>query len=313
MKKLFLFITVLIFAMGSAFAQRTITGTITDDTGEALIGANILVKGTSVGAVTDLDGNYTLQVPEGSNMIIVSYTGYETQELELGASNVLDITMSEGILLTEAVVTALGISREKKSLGYSVQDVKGEELIVARDPNAINALSGRVAGLQIISSSGNVGSSNRVIIRGNSSISGNNEPLYVINGIPMDNGSYSGNAQYGGVDYGNAMSDLNPDDIESISVLKGPNAAALYGSRAANGVILVTTKSGKGTTKGIGVSYSGTIGFSNPFRLPKYQDKFGQGGGYQFNYVDGTNTAPGSLNDGVDESWGPSFDVNINE
>lgn len=322
MKKLSLILMVLIFAMGSVLAQRTVTGTVTDDTGDALIGANVLVKGTSVGAVTDLDGNYTVEVPEGSNTLVVSYTGYETQEIELGASNVLDVTMSEGVLLTEAVVTALGISREKKALGYSVQDVKGEELNVARDANAINALSGKVAGLQIIASSGNVGASNRVIIRGNSSISGSNQPLYVINGVPMDNGSYSGNKfqpasrenqRYGGVDYGNAMQDLNPDDIESISVLKGPNAAALYGSRAANGVILITTKNGKGMKKGIGVSYSGNIGFSTPFRLPTYQDKYGQGYGYQFNYVDGTNTAPGSLNDGVDESWGPAFDASISQ
>ena len=181
MKKLSLVIMVFIFAIGSALAQRTITGSILDDAGEVLIGANVLVKGTSVGAVTDLEGNYKVDVPEGSTTLIISYTGYETQELELGASNVLDVTMSEGLLLTEAVVTALGISRDKKTIGYATQEVTGEELTRVKNANFVNSLSGKVAGVDITSNT-NLGGSSNVIIRGYTSLVGNNQALFVVNG-----------------------------------------------------------------------------------------------------------------------------------
>lgn len=316
MRRLYLLLAMVFALFGAAQAQRTVTGTVTDDAGDPLVGCSVLAKGTSAGTVTDIDGRYKLAVPAGASTLVFSYTGYQVQEIALGSGNEVNVTLSEGVTLSEAVVTALGITREQKSLGYAVQKVEGDQLVQSRDPNLVNALSGKVAGVNVVSSSGNVGSSSRVVIRGNTSILGENGPLFVINGIPVDNTSSNWNSgagtQFGGADFGNTIADINPDDIENISVLKGPNAAALYGSRGANGVILITTKSGKGRKKGIGVDFTSDVGFSNPFRLPDYQDKFGQGIGFQFNYVDGTGLAPGSLNDGIDESWGPSFDPAIN-
>lgn len=310
MKRLLTTLWLVLSVVGFALAQRTVVGTVKGDDGEALIGATVKVKGSNVGARTDIEGKYSIQVPAGANVLTFSYTGYQAQEITLGASNVVEVVMVSGLELGETVVTALGVSREQKSLAYAVQQVDGNQLTQARDANIVNSLSGRIAGVNVVSSSGNVGASSRIVIRGNTSITGDNQPLFVVNGIPMDNRSQgSGNTQFGGVDFGNAIQDINPDDIASITVLKGPNASALYGSRGANGVILITTKSGKGAQKGLGVSYTGDIGFSSPFRLPNYQNKFGQGVDFQFNYVDGTGSG---LWDGVDESWGPSFDPAIN-
>ncbi len=300
-----LFVQLQVFAQG-----RTLTGTITDD-GEPLPGVSVVVTGTTTGTVTDIDGKFSLQVPADAKTLTISYVGYDSQTLDIGSQANFNITLKAGVDLEEVVVTALNISREKKALGYSVQQVGGDDLSEARDPNNIlNALSGKVSGVQITSASGNVGSSSRVVIRGTSTITGNAQPLFVINGVPIDNGTNHSDDGYGSVDYGNAASDINPEDIESLTVLKGPNAAALYGSRATNGVILITTKSGKGLKKGWSVDYNGNIGFSNPFKLPDYQNKFGQGLGHRFRYVDG---AGGGINDGVDESWGPAFDTSINE
>ncbi|TNE67974.1 MAG: SusC/RagA family TonB-linked outer membrane protein [Bacteroidetes bacterium] len=311
MKRLLTTIWLVLAVVGMTLAQRTVVGTVKGDDGEALIGATVAVKGTNTGARTDVEGKYSVEVPAGSNVLVFSYTGYKSQEITLGASNVLDVVMVGGLELGETVVTALGVSREQKSLAYAVQQVDGDNLTQARDANIVNQLSGKIAGVNVISSSGNVGASSRITIRGNTSITGNNQPLFVVNGIPMDNRAQgSGGSQYGGVDFGNAIQDINPEDIESVTVLKGPNASALYGSRGANGVILITTKTGKASKKGLGVSYTGDIGFSTPFRLPDYQNKFGQGVGFQFSYVDG---AGGGLWDGVDESWGPSFDSSINQ
>lgn len=309
MKRLFTTLVLLFAGFGLALAQRTVTGTVTGD-GDALIGASVAVKGASGGARTDINGRYSVQVPAGATALVFSYTGYTTQEVTLDASNVVDVVMKPNTQLEEVVVTALGISREQKSLGYAVQQIGGDQLTAARDANVVNSLSGKIAGVNVVSSSGNVGASARIVIRGNSSITGENQPLFVVNGIPMDNSNRgNGNSQFGGVDFGNAIQDINPDDIETISVLKGPNAAALYGSRGANGVILITTKSGKGATKGLGVSYNSDLGFAQPFRLPTYQNKFGQGVDFQFSYVDGTGNG---VYDGTDESWGPSFDSAIN-
>ncbi|HAD13819.1 MAG TPA: SusC/RagA family TonB-linked outer membrane protein [Saprospirales bacterium] len=309
MKRLLTTLALVVVGFGVALAQRTVTGTVTGD-GEALIGASVAVKGAAAGARTDADGKYSVKVPSGSTTLVFSYTGYATQEITLGASDVVDVVMKANTDLDEVVVTALGISREQKSLGYAVQQIGGDRITAARDQNVVNSLSGKIAGVNVVSSSGNVGASARIVIRGNSSITGENQPLFVVNGIPMDNSNRgNGNSQFGGVDFGNAIQDINPDDIESISVLKGPNAAALYGSRGANGVILITTKSGKGAAKGLGVTYNGDIGFATPFRLPTYQNKFGQGVDFQFGYVDGTGNG---VFDGVDESWGPSFDPAIN-
>ncbi len=309
MKRLITTLTLVIAVVGLAFSQRAVMGVVSGDDGDPLIGASVAVKGASVGTRTDINGKYTISVPAGSDVLVISYTGYTSQEITLGTSNAVDVVLVSGVQLNEAVVTALGISREKKSLGYAVQQIDGDQLVAARDANVVNSLSGKIAGVNVVSSSGNVGASSRIVIRGNSSITGENQPLFVVNGIPTDNSNRgNGNSQSGGVDFGNAIQDINPDDIESVTVLKGPNAAALYGSRGANGVILITTKTGKKAAKGLGVSYSGDIGFAQPFRLPTYQNKFGQGGGFQFNYIDGTGNG---TYDATDESWGPSFDPAI--
>ncbi|MBL7775532.1 MAG: TonB-dependent receptor plug domain-containing protein, partial [Saprospiraceae bacterium] len=251
MKRLLTTIWLMLAVVGFTLAQRTVVGTVKGDDGEALIGATVAVKGTSTGARTDVEGRYSVQVPAGSNVLVFSYTGYQSQEITLGASNVVDAVLAGGLQLGETVVTALGVTRAEKSLAYAVQQVDGDQLTQARDANVVNQLSGKIAGVNVVSSSGNVGASSRVVIRGNTSITGDNQPLFVVNGIPMDNRSQgSGNTQFGGVDFGNAIQDINPDDIASITVLKGPNASALYGARGANGVILITTKSGKGATKG---------------------------------------------------------------
>ena len=205
--------------------------------------------------------------------------------------------------LEEVVVTALGIEKDKKSLGYSVSEVKGDDLKGA-DNGVLNNLNGKVAGVQVNTSSGAPGASSRITIRGNSSLTGNNQPLFVIDGVPMDNTYNSGNTSSGGTDFGSPINDINPDDIESMSVLKGPNAAALYGSRAQNGAIVITTKSGKGS-KGLGVTLSNTTTFQKPLLLPNYQNEYGQGLNGQFSFTDGKN---GGTYDGVDESWGPKLD-----
>jgi TonB-linked SusC/RagA family outer membrane protein len=311
MKQILSILMLLLLSVGVATAQRTVTGTVTGDDGEALIGASVRVAGASAGARTDVSGNYKVDVPAGATTLVFSYTGYATQEVTLGASNKVDVILAAGQVLQEAVVTALGVTREQKSLAYAVQQLDGSQLVQARDANVVNSLSGKIAGVNVVSSSGNVGASSRIVIRGNTSITGDNQPLFVVNGIPMDNRAQGGgNSQFGGVDFGNAIQDINPDDIASVTVLKGPNASALYGSRGANGVILITTKSGKGAQKGLGVTYTGDIGFASPFRLPTYQNKFGQGIGFEFNYVDGTGNG---LWDGVDESWGPAFDASLSQ
>jgi TonB-linked SusC/RagA family outer membrane protein len=310
MKRLITTFTLLLAVLGFALAQRAVTGVVTGDDGDPLIGASVAVKGAAAGTRTDINGKYTVTVPTGSDVLVFTYTGYQTQEVTLGTSNTVDVVLASGVQLSEAVVTALGITRDQKSLGYAVQQINGDQLTAARDANVVNSLSGKIAGVNVVSSSGNVGSSARIVIRGNSSITGENQPLFVVNGIPMDNSNRgNGNTQSGGVDFGNAIQDINPDDIESITVLKGPNAASLYGSRGANGVILITTKNGKNAAKGLGVTYSGDVGFAKPFRLPTYQNKFGQGVDFQFGYVDGTGSG---IYDGVDETWGPSFDSAIN-
>ena len=310
MKKISLVLSIILFSIGTMIAQRSVTGSVKDEAGNPLIGASVLVKGTESGTITDIDGKFSISIEDARNLLIVSYTGFQTMEVQVDESNKADITLTEGMLLKTAVVSALGISREEKSLGYSSQNVGGEELSAANESNVINALSGRLAGVNITASSGSVGASSTINLRGNSTIGGSGQPLFVVNGVPYSGDGKNENSQYGGVDYGNPINDINPNDIESITVLKGPNAAALYGSRGMNGVIVITTKTGKNVKKGLGVSYSGSYSFSNPLKLPDFQNKFGQGIDHQFKYVDGIG---GGLYDGVDESWGPAFDSAITE
>lgn len=339
MRKFTIMLALLLFAgLQVVLAQRTITGTITSsDDGEPIPGATVVVKNTTIGTTTNADGYYELSVPDDARALVISFVGMVTQEIQIGESNVVNVTLEPDIMDIEGVVvTALGITREKKALGYAVQDVKGDELAAAKESNIVNSLSGKVSGVQVISASGAVGASSRVVIRGNNSF-GNNQPLFVVDGVPISN--YSSNvSQWEGVDFGNAAMDLDPENIESVSVLKGANAAALYGSRAANGVILITTKSGeRGARKGIGVSYNTSFQWDNVSYTPLYQNKYGQGvfgseyfakqagvdpsdiAAYEayaeangFNYYDGTGTSEQGVYDGVDESWGPRLDIGLN-
>ncbi|MEO6136678.1 MAG: TonB-dependent receptor plug domain-containing protein, partial [Ginsengibacter sp.] len=264
-------------------------------------GASIQIKGTNLKTLTTDAGSFSLEVPEKSTLV-VSYTSYKNIEVPVSfEQQFVTIKLeSNDQLLEEVVVTALGISKEKKSLGYAVQELKAKDISTSNEPNLVNALSGKVAGVRITNSQGDMGSA-RIIIRGETSISGNNQPLFVVNGLPVDNSQLGAG---GSRDYANAISDINANDIESISVLKGPNAAALYGSRAAAGVILIKTKSGK-ATKGLGISVNSEATFQDLLTLPSYQNKFGQGSDGKFSYVDGKG---GGINDGTDESWGPRLD-----
>lgn len=260
--------------------ERKITGQIVDETGEPLIGVNVLIKGSTNGVITDIDGNYTLNTNNGNPVLQFSYIGYKPQEVNAKSQNIINLTLhSDTQMIDEVVVTAMGIERAAKSLTYATQTVKGDELTRAKDANFINSLQGKSAGLVITPNSGGAGSASKILLRGNSSILGSNNPLIVIDGIPMTN-SVNGKVTTGGnIDYGSnnegsdILSTMNPDDIENISVLKGANAAALYGSNAANGVIMITTKRGKEGKISVDVSSSSL--FERPLTFPKFQNTFG--------------------------------------
>ncbi len=306
MKQFSLILSMVFLTFTAVFAQKTVTGTVTDDAGEPLIGANVTVKGTDKGTVTEYDGTYSISANEG-DVILVTYTGYTDLEETVGASNTLDFTLSEGVLLEKVVVTALNISRSEKSIGYAVETVDGDDITQARESNLVNALSGKVAGAQITNSSGSVGSSSRIILRGVTSIGGSNQALFVVDGVPISNTSYGNSGSSGGFDIPNGVADINPDDIETITVLKGPNAAALYGAQASSGVIVITTKTGS-KRKGVGVTFNSSTSFETPLVLPDFQNSYGQGASSDFfEFIDGhTGSAT------VDESWGPPLDVGLN-
>ncbi|MFA8435147.1 MAG: SusC/RagA family TonB-linked outer membrane protein [Marinifilaceae bacterium] len=301
-------LSVLFLAFGlQSFSQnRVVTGTVTSaDDGYGIPGASVFVKGTTAGTSTDIDGNYKVTVPAEGKVLVFSFVGMTTQEVEITSEVINVVLQTDSKQMEEVVVTALGIKRAEKSLGYSVSEVKGEELTMVRQNNPVQSLSGKVSGVNIGSTAGGVNSSTRIVIRGNSSIAGSNQPLVVIDGVPMDNSSRDGAGKWGGYDYGDGLSDLNPDDIESMSVLKGANASALYGSRAANGVILVTTKTGKGQKKGIGVSINSNVTFDQVARLPEMQNVYGQGTqGTLGSGADGKPVISGQ-NTG---SWGPKME-----
>ncbi|MCK4664150.1 MAG: SusC/RagA family TonB-linked outer membrane protein [Bacteroidales bacterium] len=312
MRKFTLLLALLVFiGMQVVNAQKTITGTVTSlDDGTTLPGVAVVVKGTTTGTITDVNGKYSLDVPEDATILVFKYVGMVTEEMEIGANKIIDLSMVLDIMgLDEVVVTAFGITREKKALGYSVQELDGDEFTKAREANMVNSLSGKVAGVNVTNTSGAVGSSSRITLRGASSITGNNQPLFIVDGVPIDDGNYGNADSYGGFDLPNGISDISPDDIESISVLKGPNAAALYGLRAANGVIVITTKSGKQQVagQGVGITFNSSTSWENPLVLPSFQNSYGQGGSKdKFEWIDGT------LGDGgVDESWGPPLDVGL--
>ncbi|KVV15749.1 SusC/RagA family TonB-linked outer membrane protein [Flavobacterium sp. TAB 87] len=261
-------------------AQTTVKGLVVDSTTKgALPGVSIVVKGTSNGTTTDFDGQYSITVPNNDAVLEFSYLGFTSQAAPINGRATINITLVEDVNeLTEVVVTALGIKRERKSLGYAVQELKGESLTEARETNVANALSGKISGLQVIKGSNGPASSSKIVLRGNSSLTGDNQPLIVVDGIPMDNFTGADNNDFfnPSQDLGNGLGDLNPDDIETMTVLKGASAAALYGSRAGNGVILITTKTGK-SKKGLGITFSATTGFERLFIEPETQRSFGQG------------------------------------
>ena len=284
------------------FQQRQVTGKVTDERGDPLTGVSVSVVGTTVGVLTDISGAYSVNIPEQATSISFSFVGMQTEIVDIGAQTEINIILKEmAVGLDEVVVTALGISRERKTLTYSVTEVAGESIARANELNLGNALSGRIAGVNASGSATGPMGSTRVIIRGNGSLGGDNQPLYVVNGVPMIVSNLGSAGQYGGKDSGDGLSSLNPDDIESISVLKGGTAAALYGSRAANGVILITTKSGR-VRQGIGVEYHTSFTFENPLAIPDWQYEYGSG----FSGV-----APQNQTAAVDygrNSWGAKLD-----
>jgi TonB-linked SusC/RagA family outer membrane protein len=300
-----------LFALTLQTIAQQLHGTVTDGhTGEPIIGAAISLRTTGQGkalAITDVNGNFAVGVKEFPATLVINYTGYKPEELDVFevTTDNLEIQLTESFLgLNEVVVTALGISKEKKALGYSQQNISADMLTRAQDNNLLNNLSGKVSGLRITGSQGDLGSS-RIVIRGETSIAGENQPLFVVDGIPVDNSQL--NSQNVGRDFKNAIADLNPDDIDNITVLKGPNASAIYGSRAAHGAIIITTKKGK-SQKGLGITVTSSNKLSFAATLPDYQNRFGQGADGQFSYVDGRG---GGVNDGVDESWGPRLDTGL--
>jgi len=332
MRKFTLFLAFMFF-IGMQFLQaqdKDISGTITSsDDGQPIPGVQVVVKGTTIGTVTDLDGKYTLSVPETATTLVYTYVGMASQEVTIGSQTEISVVLEPDVLNLEGVVvTALGISREKKSLGYAVQEVDGDELNTVRNTNFVNSISGKVSGVQIRQSNTMGGSAN-ILIRGSSSITQNNQALFVVDGVPLDNTNTNEsryvangfdrednqNDGWGGYDYGNAAMDINPDDIESMSVLKGSAATALYGSRAANGVILITTKKGTRGKKGIGVTINSGLQVSNIDKStgPQWQDKYG--GGYGPFYeadIDGDGVDDLIAPTSEDASWGHKFDPNLN-
>jgi TonB-linked SusC/RagA family outer membrane protein len=258
----------------SAYAQQ-ISGTVSDENGVPLPGATVVVEGTSTGVSTDFDGNYSIDASQG-DILVFSYVGYQSQSVSVGASSTVDVSLEPDSLLDEVVVTALGLTRAKKSLGYSVSEISSEQVNTIKDHNLANALVGKVAGINI-TQSGTIGAGSRIVIRGNNSLTGQNQALVVVDGIPINqDGINSGGSEYNNIITGGGITDVNPNDVESVSILKGPNAAALYGARAGNGVILITTKKGNSESK-MGVTVNSNTVFEDPMFLPDRQNIYGQG------------------------------------
>lgn len=298
-----------------AWAQEggiKVQGRVVDDDGQPIPGAAVVVDGVTGGTVTDIDGNYVIMVPSRESVINVSFIGMKDKREVVGRRTTVDVLMTaDNEELDEVVVTALGISRERKALGYAITEVAGDEMLKSRGGlnNPVNALQGKVAGLQISSGTGSMGGSSKLLIRGNNSISGNNQPLFVIDGVPIEGGDYNSTDTQrgaGGYDYGNLVADINPDDIETMTVLKGASATALYGSRASNGVVLITTKKGR-IQPGYGVTLSTTVGFEKVNKLPKLQRLYGGGVG-DFSEVEINGKTYLYPDMATDESWGPKYE-----
>lgn len=266
---------------GIVYAQeRRISGRVTDGVGgEPLAGVSVVATGTSVGVVTDQSGGYSIVVPPEARSLTFSYIGYMSQTVTIGESTTVNVALeSESSELSEVVVTANVIARERRTLGYSAPTVSGAELTQGQNPSVINSLAGRVAGVNITSTANTPGSSSRIVFRGGTSISGNNQALIVVDGVPIDNSSVIGGQNaLSSLDFGNRGNDINPEDIESVTALKGPAAAALYGSRAANGALIITTKKGRRNAEKTEITFTTTNTLSSVLKLPDFQNEYGQG------------------------------------
>jgi TonB-linked SusC/RagA family outer membrane protein len=284
-----------VFSINANAQQNTVRGVVFDNENLPLPGVTVIETGTTNGVVSNFNGEYSIQVSSNQSQLEFSFIGMQSQIIPIQGKNEINITLLADVFtMDEVVVTALGISKESKSLGYAVTAVGSDELTEGGDKNMLNALQGKVAGVNITSSSGAPGASTRVLVRGVSSLSGGNQPLFIIDGVAVSNSSTGSSSINGGTDFGNKINDINMNDIESVSFLKGASGSALYGSRAANGVIIITTKKGSDKDKVV-VSYSGSLGFEAPLKLISYQNDFGQG--LYGNSVLYENT-----------SWGPAFD-----
>lgn len=321
--KLLLLSAFVCLGLSNALAQTKVAGLVTSsEDGQPIPGVTIIVKGISgVGTTTNIDGKYSISVPASGKTLVFSYIGFVTQEIALQGKTAVNVVLiPDSKKLDEVVVTALGISRSKQALGYAVSNVKGDDLSKTRSQNVVNSLSGRVSGVQITSASGQMGGGARIQVRGATSLTQGNQPLFVVDGVPLDNSDFStGATGGGGYDYGNLGSDLNPDDIESVSILKGASATALYGSRAANGVVMVTTKKGKAENQAWGVSVNSSITWDKANILPVYQKEYGggltysdaKGGrlGFKHALINGKDYLLADYS--VDESWGPKYNPEI--
>ncbi len=312
MRKLFLMLAFLgFFGLQSVLAQTNVSGNVTDSDGNPIPGATVIVKELSgVGTVTDIDGNYNLQVPDGGKTLVFTFVGMQSKELAITGGVINASLANEDVGLGEVVVTALGITRDAKALGYSATSVNSESFEKNSSIDAMNSLQGRVAGVQVSSGGGMPGSSTKVIIRGYSSVSGNNNPLYVIDGVPIDNssrGDANGSAasNFDGLDFGNRSNDINPNDIESMTILKGAAATAQYGPRGANGVVMITTKKGKNQS-GLTVEFNSSASVSDILRVPQMQNMFGQG--WSGHWAVDENGSWGPQMDGTIRAWGNTID-----
>jgi len=295
-------IVLLLLASASAMAQ-TVTGRVTSGLdGSPLPGVSVLVKSSTAGTTTDTDGKYSITVPDANAVLVVSFIGFATQEVEVGSKTVIDVALTEDITeLNEVVVTALGIPRETKTLVYATEQVRPAQLTEVRDANnVLNSLQGKVTNAVITQGSGGPGSGARIVLRGNRSIQGSNNALIVVDGVPINNGTNGTiTSDFGGLQGIDGASNINPDDIESMTILRGASAAALYGSAAGNGVIVITTK--KGTKDRISVTINSGVTTEKPFVLPELQNTYGQGNSGAIV----TNTAGESVSG---ESWGAKMD-----
>ena len=308
MKHLYFGLMLLLCAVANS--QTTISGTVTTASdGTTVPFVNVIAVNTDAATITDENGMFSLDVPAAANELRFSAIGFITQTSSINGRTTINIILQESTTdLDEVVITALGLERETKELGYVVQTIEAEEVSAVKAPNFLDNLAGKLAGVTVSQGATGVGSSSKITIRGEASFS-NNNPLFIVDGTPINNNtvfneSNEAAAGFQEIDFGNGAMEVNPDDIASVSVLKGPSAAALYGTRASNGVIIIETKNGS-QSKGLGISINTSVFVDTPFKLPEFQNQYGQGNSGQFEFVDGLG---GGVNDLISYSWGPRLD-----